>query len=62
MSFTMSNLTWDSIKLQSFIENPDISEIEKNDLIDKHLTSLNEIDPLYFPEFDSGTFQLLLYC
>ena len=50
----MSTLTWDCINLQNLIENPSTSEAEKDELIDKHLTSMKECEPLYFPEFDPG--------
>ena len=55
MSFPMSTLTWDCIKLQNLIETSSISEAEKNDLIDRHLTTLHDSGTLTFPEFDFGT-------
>lgn len=54
MSF-ISTLTWSCIEIQSVIENPDVSEAEKNASILKHLSSLEECtDREAFPEFDLG--------
>ena len=54
MSF-ISTLTWSCIELQSFIENPDVKEEEKKNLILKHLISLEEDSSRdVFPEFESG--------
>ena len=53
MSFT-SNLTWSSIEIQNVIENPDVSEAEKDAVVLKHLSSLEECNREVFPEFESG--------
>jgi hypothetical protein len=54
MSF-ISTLTWSCIKLQNFIEDPNVKEQEKKDLILKHLNSMEEGSSRdVFPEFESG--------
>ena len=53
MSF-ISNLTWSCIEIQSVIENPDVSEAEKDAVVLKHLSSLEECNREVFPEFESG--------
>jgi hypothetical protein len=54
MSF-ISTLTWSCIELQNFIEDPNVKEQEKKDLILKHLNSMEEGSSRdVFPEFESG--------
>lgn len=54
----VTTLTWSCIQLQSFLENNDVSEEEKNDLVQKHLSSVEELTREPFPDFEAGIFQL----
>lgn len=53
MSF-ISTLTWSCIKLQGLIENPELEEEEKNNLVLNHLNSVEESSRDVFPEFQPG--------
>ena len=63
MSF-ISELTWKCIELQGSLENPEISEEVKNDLIVKHFDSLegsaSKRDT--FPEFGTGESYFFQWC
>jgi thiol-disulfide isomerase/thioredoxin len=60
MSF-ISTLTWSCIELQNLVENPNVKEEEKKDMILKHLNSMDEDNSRdVFPEFESGVSSFII--
>ena len=57
MSEFLSSLTWTCIELQGSLENTEVDEDTKVNLIEKHLTTVQKSPRDALPEFDPGNFE-----